>query len=229
MLGLGASSVIDPNEQRRAELEQEIAQLQGQVSQQPGQAENPFSGAGGAIGGLLDKVVSKAQAQAQTQGTTRLGELQAELQGFGAVPQGTTLSAQEQQAQAFQQLQESPGQQFLRKRQEKAILRNASATGGLGGGNVLNALQENAFGLAQTDIQNQFGRLGQLAGQGQQATTSTAQFGAGTSANIANLGVAGSEARASGVLGQQQARAQGTQELFRGLGQIAGQFNTPDA
>ena len=165
LLGLGASPTIDPNAQRRVELEQQIAELQGQAPQQAaqaGQAENPFSGAGGAFGGLLDRAVSKAQGVAQERGATaeagrqtQLSDLQSELQGFGAVPTGSGLSAQEQQAQAFQQLKESPGQQFLRKRQEKAILRNASATGGLGGGNVLNALQENAFNLAQTDIENQ--------------------------------------------------------------------------
>ena len=232
LLGLGESPVVDPNAQRRIELEQQIAELQGQVPQQAGQVENPFAGAGGAFGGLLDRAVSKAQQQglaAQTEAETgrqaQLGELQSELQGFGAVPTGSGLSAQEQQAQAFQQLSESPGQQFLRKRQEKAILRNASATGGLGGGNVLNALQENAFGLAQTDIQNQFGRLGQIAGQGQAAGTNLGQGAASSAFNIGQFGQqatseanrlrqGASEARASGILGAQQASAQGKQNLL---------------
>jgi len=154
------------------------------------------------------------------------------------VPQGTTLSAQEQQAQAFSQLKESPGQQFLRKRQEKAILRNASATGGLGGGNVLNALQENAFNLAQTDIENQFGRLGQLSGRGQQAGSELGsgavrsagdlgQFGQANVSNISNLRTGGAAARASGILGQaaqlrafeeqQHGRAKDAFEMFGGF------------
>jgi len=180
LLGLGASPTIDPNAARRTEIESEIAQLQSSAGQAAPASQFGGSSRGG-IAGLVSRVQSRAEEQARIQGASqdagRLGELQAELQGFGEVPQGTTLSAQEQQAQAFSQLQESPGQQFLRKRQEKAILRNASATGGLGGGNVLNALQENAFNLAQTDIENQFGRLGQLAGRGQDAAVNLGQFG----------------------------------------------------
>jgi len=147
--------------------------------------------------------------------------------GVGALEQQQALlglSGQEAQQTAFTGLQESPGQQFLRDRQQRALVRNTSAIGGLGGGNVRTALQQQAVGFAQQDIQNQFGRLGQIAGQGQAATTSLGQFGAQAAGNVANLGVAGSEARASGVLGAQQARAQGVQNLFQGLGQVVGQF-----
>jgi len=127
------------------------------------------------------------------------------------------LSGQDAQQTAFSGLQESAGQQFLRRRQEKALLRNASAIGGLGGGNVRTALQEQATGFAQQDIQNQFGRLGQVAGQGQAATTSLGQFGSQTAGNIANLGQRASEARASGILGAQQQGAQATSGIL-GLG-----------
>lgn len=153
--------------------------------------------------------------------------------GVGALGQQQALlglSGQEAQQQAFQAFTESPGQRFLRERGEKALLRNTAAIGGLGGGNIRSALQEQGIGFAQQDFQNQFGRLGQLAGQGQSAASqvgqgalSTAgqigQFGSQTAGNIANLGIAGSEARASGILGQQQARA----DTF---GQIAGLAGT---
>jgi len=132
------------------------------------------------------------------------------------------LGGQEAQQAAFAQLQESPGQKFLRDRQQKSLLRNASAIGGLGGGNVRTALQEQAAGFAQQDLQNQFGRLGQIAGQGQTAGTNIGQFGAQTAGNIANLGVAGSEARASGILGAAQAESQFTNQLLQLGGQVAG-------
>jgi len=132
------------------------------------------------------------------------------------------LSGAEAQQQAFNQFTESPGQRFLRERQEKALLRNASAIGGLGGGNVRTALQEQAAGIAQQDFQNQFGRLGQLAGQGQSAVTNIGQFGAQTAGNIANLGQTAAEARASGLLGAAQANTQFTNQLLQLGGQAAG-------
>ena len=132
------------------------------------------------------------------------------------------LGGQEAQQAAFAQLQESPGQKFLRDRQQKSLLRNASAIGGLGGGNVRTALQEQAAGFAQQDLQNQFGRLGQIAGQGQTAGTNIGQFGAQTAGNIAGLTQAGSEARASGILGAAQAESQFTNQLLQLGGQAAG-------
>jgi hypothetical protein len=82
------------------------------------------------------------------------------------------------QQQAIQDFQSSPGQDFLQGRQEQALLRNEAALGGgLGqSGRVLSALQEQAAGFAAQDFQNQFARLGQIAGRGDVATT-----------NIANL------------------------------------------
>lgn len=145
--------------------------------------------------------------------------------GVGALGQQEALlglSGQEAQQQAFAGLTESPGQQFLRQRQEKALLRNAAATGGLGGGNVLTALQQQATGFAQQDIQNQFGRLGQLAGQGQVATTNIAQLGGQTASNISNLTGQAGAARASGILGPAQAEAAATGQVLQLGGQIAG-------
>lgn len=134
------------------------------------------------------------------------------------------LSGQEAQQQAFAGLQESPGQQFLRERQQRALLRNQSAIGGLGGANVRTALQEQAAGFAQQDLQNQFGRLGQLSGQGHAAGTNIGQFGQQTAGNIANLQQAGGAARASGILGGQQARSQATGQILQLGGQALGAF-----
>lgn len=148
----------------------------------------------------------------QEAGVAALGQQQALL----------GLSGADAQQSAFNQFNESPGQRFLRQRQEKSLLANASAIGGLGGGNVRTALQEQAAGIAQQDFQNQFGRLGQLAGQGQQAVTNIGQFGSQAAGNIANLGQAGAEARASGILGKHQAETQFRNQLFQLGGQVAG-------
>lgn len=82
------------------------------------------------------------------------------------------LSGPEAQQQAYGAFAESPGQAFLRQRMERALLRNTAALGGLGGGNVRRALQEQAFGLAQTDLDRHLAQLGFVSSQGQQAATS---------------------------------------------------------
>lgn len=150
----------------------------------------------------------------QEAGVAALGQQQALL----------GLSGQEAQQTAFAGLNESPGQEFLRQRQQRALVRNASAIGGLGGGNVRTALQQQAVGFAQQDIENQFGRLGTLAGRGQTAATNVGQFGERAAVTGANFGVAGAEARASGIFGATEARAKGRQNTLGAVGNLIGQF-----
>ena len=176
------------------------------------------------------QVQAEAAATGQAEVARQFDVTQANLQpfqeaGVSALEQQQALlglSGQEAQQQAFTGLELSPGQQFLRDRQQRALVRNASAIGGLGGGNVRTALQEQAVGFAQQDIQNQFGRLGQLAGQGQTATTNIGQFGQAAASQGANLGIAGSEARASGILGKASIVPQITGQLLQTAGQFAG-------
>lgn len=142
--------------------------------------------------------------------------------GVSAIGQQSALlglSGQEAQQTAINQFAQSPGQQFLQERAQKNLLQNAAAIGGLGGGNVRSALVQQGVGFAQQDFNNQFGRLGQLAGQGQAATTSVGQFGAQASQNVQQGLANQAAARASGVLGGQQAIAQSNQGLFQ-LGAI---------
>lgn len=131
------------------------------------------------------------------------------------------LSGPEAQAAAFAAMQDSPGQQFLRDRAQKNLLRNASAIGGLGGGNVRSALVQQGVGFAQQDLQNQFGRLGQLAGQGQSAAASVGGFGQQASTNIQNSIANSAQARSSGILNQSAA----TQNTIGGLANVFGQFS----
>jgi len=89
------------------------------------------------------------------------------------------LGGQEAQDAAMARFSESPGQRFLRERQEKALLRNQSAIGGLGGGNVRTALQEQAFGRAQTQLGERMAQLSALSASGQQAASAGLQAGYG--------------------------------------------------
>jgi len=94
----------------------------------------------------------------------------------------------EAQAQAFTDFQDSPGQQFLQERGERAILRNQSALGGLGGGLVQQELQRQGIGLARQDFADQFNRLGPLSSIGFGAAGQQAGFqnrGGQTAAELA--------------------------------------------
>lgn len=122
------------------------------------------------------------------------------------------LGGQAGQEAAFAQLSESPGQRFIRERQQRALLRNASAIGGLGGGNIRTALQEQASGFALQDIDRQRQELAQLSGGGLQAGTTLGALGATTAGNIADLTQAQAAARATGILGAQQAEASGLEQ-----------------
>jgi len=150
--------------------------------------------------------------------------------GLGALEQQQALlglAGPEARQQALAGFQESPGQQFIRQRQERALLRNQAAIGGLGGGNVRTALQQQAAGFAQQDLQNQLARLGGIAGQGQVVTSNIAQLGAGTATNIGNLLQAGGQAQASGILGAQQAQGQFLGQIGGGLRGAAFAGQTP--
>jgi len=136
------------------------------------------------------------------------GEREAEFLG---------LRGAEAEQAAIAGFQESPGQVFLRERQERALLRNEAAIGGLGGGNVRTALQEQAFGIASTQLGERKDRLAGVARRGLGAVGQQAGVGAGISANISNLLAGRGEAQAGGILG----RASG---IRGGLARVAGAF-----
>lgn len=164
-----------------------------------------------------------------------LGALEQQQALLGLGPQGA-------QDEALDTFVDSPGQQFLRRQQERALKRNAASIGQLGGGNVKTALQEQAFNRANTQLTERFNQLGVLSGTGraaggqigQQAITGAggisqlgaaatgglANLGSVSSGNIANLISQGAAARASGILGAQQATSQGLQGAAGFLGQI---------
>jgi len=116
---------------------------------------------------------------------------------------------------------ETPGQQFLRERQERSLLRSAGAIGGLGGGNIRTALQEQAFGRGATQLGEFQNRLAALSGSGQVATQNIAQLGAQAAGQIGQGLQAAGAARASGIVGQ----AAGFRGGVGQVAQIAGAFS----
>lgn len=102
---------------------------------------------------------------------------------------------------------------------EEALLQNASATGGLRGGNTAAALaQFRPQMLAQT-IENQYGKYAALSAAGQNAAANTGVATQGYSSNIANI---------MGNIGQiqsQAAMAQGA-NISNMIGGIANAYGT---
>jgi len=132
------------------------------------------------------------------------------------------LRGPEAQQQAYAGFLESPGQRFLRERGEQALLRQASAIGGFGGGNIRQALQEQGIGVAaqqQSELQD---RLAGLTGLGFQATSGLGRERSRKAENIADLLGAQAQARASGILGQAESKSAGIMGATGGIGGIAG-------
>ena len=128
--------------------------------------------------------------------------------GTGALQTQQALLGQlgpEAAAAAMAQFQEGPGVQAAQASAQKNLLQNASAIGGLGGGNVRSALVQQGVDFSNQSFGDFQNRLGALSGSGQTTATNLGQLGSQSSANISNLLQAGGQAQASGILGAQQA------------------------
>jgi len=123
----------------------------------------------GGIKSLFDEYTGIASSKLDPYEQTGRSGLTIEASLAGA------LGADAQRA-AFDQYMESPGQKYLRERQEQALLRNQAAIGGLGGGNVRTALQEQAKEIASTNLQTDIENLRSLATRGQQAAATQGGF-----------------------------------------------------
>ncbi len=146
--------------------------------------------------------------------------IDAATRGVVSQQAGIGLLGPEAQQLFFDEFASSPAQQFLRDRGEQATIRNFAATGGLGGGRVQEALQQQGIGLASQEINTLLNRQAAISGQGQTAATNLGSIGAGTSANIGNLLTNQGQAGAAGILGQNQAFQAGISGVASGLGSL---------
>jgi hypothetical protein len=158
-----------------------------------------------------------------TAGTGALGRLTpyetAGQQAFGQQQALIGLQGPEAQQQAIAALEASPQFQALQQQGENAILQNASATGGLRGGNVQAALSQFRPQVLNSLIEQQYGRLGGIAGAGlgvtgdlvslgQASAAGQAAQGMQSASNIGNLlanqgqAIAGGQLAKGGVVGQ---------------------------
>jgi hypothetical protein len=123
--------------------------------------------------------------------------LQAQMAALGLA------GPEEQQAYVSQQ-EQSPIFQALARQQEEAILQNASATGGLRGGNVQGALAQFRPALLNQFLEQQYGRLGGLTNIGQASAAGAGVAGMSASQGISELLGKGGAAQSGAALAKGQ-------------------------
>lgn len=96
----------------------------------------------------------------------------------------------------------------LAQQGENALLQQASATGGLRGGNIQAALGQFRPQLLSSLIDQQYGRLGGMTSMGQASAAGVGSAGMQTGTNIANLLGQQGAAEAGGILGEAKAYGQ---------------------
>lgn len=97
------------------------------------------------------------------------------------------LNGPDAQKKAVAGVESSPEFDAITRQGETSILQNASATGGLRGGNVQAALAQFRPQLLAQLIQSRFGQLGSVVGTGQASAAGTAAAAQNTGNNITSL------------------------------------------
>lgn len=137
------------------------------------------------------------------------------------------LSGPDAQRAAISQIEQSPQMASLVKQGENAILQNASATGGLRGGNTQAALAQFRPQMLNALIDSQYSKLGGMTALGQMAGQNLLQIG---QASAAQTGVAGmnSAAQIGSLMGERGAAQAGgilgNARAMQGLAALPGQY-----
>ena len=149
--------------------------------------------------------------------------------GTGVDGKGGSLQAQQNllglggnaaQQKAISGIQNSAQFGALAQQGENAILQNASATGGLRGGNTQGALAQFRPALLSGLIDQQYQRLGGLTSIGQNAAAGVGNVGMSTGDQITGLLQQQGAAQAGNALAQGQAQA----NMYGGIGGSIGTF-----
>jgi hypothetical protein len=158
------------------------------------------------------------QHQALDQFTKTLAPyVNAGYSALGAQQNLLGLNGNDAQQSAINGIQSSPQFQALQQQGQDAILANASATGGLRGGNVQGALAQFSPALLAQLIQQQYGNLGTLTSVGANAGAGVGNAGMQTGSNISSLLQQQGAATAGGQIAAGSVGAQGFGNLL-GLG-----------
>jgi hypothetical protein len=203
LAGIAAGGATLLSGYMQGEAAQDAATIQGQASQAGIEEQRrqfdaiqkllqPYTQAGtGAIGSLDPYAKAGAPALAQQQA----------LLGLAGAPA---------QQQAITALQQSPQFTSMLQQGENAMLQNASATGGLRGGNTQAALAQFRPALLAKTIQDQYARLGGITALGQTTNQNIAQLGQASAAGVGSAGMQ-TGSNIANLMGQQGAAAAGAE------------------
>lgn len=126
------------------------------------------------------------------------------------------------QQAAINNINNSSEMQTYLQQGENAILQNASATGGLRGGNTQAALAQFRPQLLNQLINQRYQNLAGMTALGQNAAAGTGNAGMQTASNISNLYQQSGAAQAGAALAQGQASANMWNGVTGAIGQVAG-------
>ena len=196
------------------------------------------------VGGVVQSKAAKTAAAAQTQAADkgireqrrqfdrvqRLLNPYVKAGGKGLRQQMALggMSGRKEQRRAISAIERGAEFEELTRQGEEAILQNASATGGLRGGNTQGALAQFRPQVLSSLINQQYGRLGGLTSMGQNAAAGVGNAGMQTGANVANLyGQQGAAAAGSAMAqGQAFGNVMGSISQYAG-GVASGAFQNP--
>lgn len=185
-------------------------------------ASDAASEAAGAQSAASDKSIAESQRQ--------FNAIQELLKPYTSAGTGALagqqallgLSGADAQQQAIAGISGGPQMAALTQQGENAILQNASATGGLRGGNVQGALAQFRPQLLNQLIQQQYGNLGGLTSIGQNAAAGVGNAGMQSSAQIQNALQQQGAAQAGSALAQGQAQS----NMWGGISNTASMLGT---
>lgn len=214
LLALTGAAPVQTNWQAYAQSNPALMQaFQAQQQASPrtiniGGQQITLPGGLGGEGGTQDLATFAQQWQQQNDPNANLSAFQ-------------TGGAQAQQ-QAIAGIESSPLFQSLLRQGEQGILQNASATGGLRGGNVQGALAQFRPAMLNQQIQQQLANFAGLASLGQNAAAGVGNAGIQTGANVSSLLQDTGQAQAYGALGSANALGNSVASLGSILGGLVG-------
>jgi hypothetical protein len=137
------------------------------------------------------------------------------------------MTGEQAQATAIDRIANSPLLAELTRQGEEAILQNASATGGLRGGNVQGALAQFRPQMLQQEIDKQYARLAGLSGMGQSAISQTptqVSVGSAPTSNAADYYARMGDIEAQRALTEAEAQGQTIGAIGKGIGTGIGAY-----